>query len=124
MSRSVAVTVLRLSAVCGAHSTATARDKDGHSYFGSRTVRVLDSEEFIRRRLVRTLNSIAFPDEQGGALVDQHATEGELAERVIPIRIAWINDHLTALHDLLDDLTAQWTANGRMADATLRENEK
>jgi N,N-dimethylformamidase beta subunit-like, C-terminal len=104
--------------------TATARDKDGHSYFGSRTVRVLAADEFLRRRLVRTLNSIAFPDEQGGALVDQHATEGELAERVIPVRIAWINEHLTTLHDLLDDLTARWTANGRMADATLRPDEK
>jgi hypothetical protein len=104
--------------------TATARDNDRHGYFGSRTVRVLDSDEFLRRRLVRTLNSIAFPDEQGGALVDQHATEGELADRVIPVRIAWINAHLTALHDLLDDLAARWTADGRMADATLREDEK
>ena len=29
-----------------------------------------------------------------------------------------------ALHALLDDLATRWTANGRMADATLRPDEK
>jgi len=41
--------------------TATARDQHGQVYFGSRTVRVLSADEYARRRLVRTLNAIAFP---------------------------------------------------------------
>jgi hypothetical protein len=104
--------------------TATVRDRHGHTYFGSRTVRVLSADEYARRRLVRVLNAIAFPDEQGGALVDQYATEGELADRVIPVRLAWITEHLDALHQLIADLETRWNAGGRMADATLRPDEK
>jgi hypothetical protein len=104
--------------------TATAGDSEGNAYFGSRTVRVLSADEYARRRLVRTLNAIAFPDEQGGALVDQHATEGELAERVIPVRLAWISQHLATLQHLMAELEARWEASGRIADATLRPDEK
>ncbi|HEY6297987.1 MAG TPA: hypothetical protein VIX15_20210, partial [Streptosporangiaceae bacterium] len=104
--------------------TATAGDSEGNAYFGSRTVRVLSADEYTRRRLVRTLNAIAFPDEQGGALVDQHATEGELAERVIPVRLAWISQHLATLQHLMAELESQWDASGRIADATLRPEEK
>ncbi len=104
--------------------TATARDRQGQAYFGSRTVRVLSADEYVRRRVVRTLNAIAFPDEQGGALVDQHATEGELAERVIPVRLRWISEHTEELQRLIADLDARWTASGRMADASLRPDEK
>lgn len=104
--------------------TATARDAGGNACFGSRTVRVLSADEYARRRLVRTLNAIAFPDEQGGALVDQHASEGELAGRVIPVRLAWISQHLSTLQHLMAELEVRWEANGRMADATLRPEEK
>jgi hypothetical protein len=104
--------------------TATAHDRHGHTYFGSRTVRVLSADEYARRRLVRTLNAIAFPDEQGGALVDQHTTEGELADRVIPVRLGWISQHLDALQQLIADLEGRWSASGRMADASLRPEEK
>jgi hypothetical protein len=104
--------------------TATARDSDGNAYFGSRTVRVLSADEYARRRLVRTLNAIAFPDEQGGGLVDQHVTEGELADRVIPVRLAWISQHLDMLQALMAELQARWEASGRIADATLRPEEK
>jgi len=104
--------------------TATARDQQGQVYFGSRTVRVLSADEYARRRLVRTLNAIAFPDEQGGALVDQHATEGELADRVIPVRLAWISQYLATLQHLMAELDTRWSASGRMADATLRPDEK
>lgn len=104
--------------------TATARDQHGRVYFGSRTVRVLSADEYARRRLVRILNAIAFPDEQGGALVDQHATEGELADRVIPVRLAWISQHLATLRHLMAELDTRWSASGRMADATLRPDEK
>jgi hypothetical protein len=62
--------------------------------------------------------------EQGGALVDQHATEGELAERVIPVRLAWISEHADALRQLIADLDTRWSATGRMADASLRPDEK
>ena len=41
--------------------------------------RALSTEEYLRRRIVRELDAMAFPDEQGGALVDQHASEGALA---------------------------------------------
>jgi hypothetical protein len=104
--------------------TATARDSGGNAYFGSRTVRVLSADEYARRRLVRTLNAIAFPDEQGGGLVDQHVTEGELADRVIPVRLAWISQHLPALQQLMAELEARWEPTGRIADATLRPEEK
>jgi hypothetical protein len=104
--------------------TVTARDRRGQAYFGSRTVRVLSADEYVRRRVVRTLNAIAFPDEQGGGLVDQYATEGELAERVIPVRLRWISEHMDELQHLIADLDARWTASGRMADASLRPEEK
>jgi hypothetical protein len=104
--------------------TATARDRHGQAYFGSRTVRVLPADEYVRRRVVRTLNAIAFPDEQGGGLVDQYATEGELAERVIPVRLRWISEHTEELLRLIADLDARWSASGRMADASLRPDEK
>jgi hypothetical protein len=104
--------------------TATARDQGGNTYFGSRTVRVLSADEYARRRLVRTLNAIAFPDEQGGGLVDQHVPEGELADRVIPVRLAWIGQHLPVLQQLMGELEIQWEASGRIADATLRPDEK
>ena len=55
--------------------TATARTAAGQTYFGSRTVRVAGTEEYLRRRIIRTLDAMAYPDEQGGALVDQHASE-------------------------------------------------
>ena len=104
--------------------TVTARDRHGRAYFGSRTVRVLPADEYLQRRVIRTLNAIAFPDEQGGALVGQHATEGELAERVIPVRLRWISEHTEELLRLLADLDARWSASGRMADASLRPDEK
>ena len=99
--------------------TGTARP-----YFGSRTVRVAVSRRVRPAAVVRTLNAIAFPDEQGGALVDQHATEGELAERVIPVRLRWISEHTEELQRLIADLDARWSASGRMADASLRPDEK
>ncbi len=104
--------------------TATATDEAGRRYFGSRTVRVLSEDEYLRRRVVRTLNAIAFPDEQGGALVDQHATEGALAERVIPVRLGWLAEHMSVLRDLISDLENRWTADGRMAEGALRPDEK
>ena len=57
---------------------------------------------------------------EGGTLL----TEGELAERVIPVRLRWIGEHVDALQRLLADLDARWTASGRMADASLRPDEK
>jgi len=83
--------------------TATATDAAGRKYFGSRTVRVAGTEEFLRRRIIRMLDAIAFPDEQGGALVDQDASESELAGRVIPIRLGWIRKHVETLTELVDD---------------------
>jgi hypothetical protein len=103
--------------------TATATDADGHEYFGSRTVRVAGTEEYLRRRIVRALDAIAFPDEQGGALVDQDASETELAGRVIPIRLGWIKRHTEKLTALVAELEDLWTASGRMADASLSDDE-
>ena len=103
--------------------TATATDADGRQYFGSRTVRVAGTEEYLRRRVIRMLDAIAFPDEQGGALVDQDASESELAGRVIPIRLGWIRKHAEVLAGLLDELEERWTAEGRMADASLTAEE-
>jgi hypothetical protein len=104
--------------------TATATDADGQSYFGSRTVRVAPAEEFLRRRIIRMLDAMAYPDEQGGALVDQHASEAELASRVIPVRLPWLQRHAKVLAGLIEELQDRWTDNGRMADASLREDEK
>ena len=103
--------------------TATAVAADGQPCFGTRTVRVADTEEYLRRRIIRTLNALANPDEQGGALVDQHASEAALAERVIPVRLPWVRQYAATLSELMDELTAIWTANGRMAEGALRPDE-
>lgn len=103
--------------------TATACGPDGSSYFGSRTVRVAGAEEFLRRRIIRALDALAYPDEQGGALVDQHASEAELAARVIPIRLGWIQRHAATLGALVSELEQRWAATGRMADGSLRPDE-
>jgi hypothetical protein len=104
--------------------TATAVDAQGREYFGSRTVRVAGTEEYLRRRIIRALDALAFPDEQGGALVDQGASEAELADRVIPVRLGWIQQYSERLNNLVSELEARWVANGRMADASLRPEEK
>jgi hypothetical protein len=104
--------------------TATATDADGTEYFGSQTVRVLSTEEYLRRRIVRELDAMAFPDEQGGALVDQHVSEGALAERVIPIRIGWVQRHAKELERLLAELEGIWVASGRMDEGALRDDER
>jgi hypothetical protein len=104
--------------------SATCTDDHGVTYFGSHTVRVLPREEYLRRRVVRALHAMANPDEQGGALVDQQASEAELASRVIPVRLQWVKQYATVLDGLLSELEALWTANGRMADAALRPDEK
>jgi hypothetical protein len=103
--------------------TATAETAAGQPCFGSRTVRVADTVEYLRRRIVRALNAMANPDEQGGALVDQHASEATLADRVIPVRLPWVREHAEALAELMTQLTAIWTANGRMAEGALRPDE-
>ena len=104
--------------------TATASDAAGHQYFGSRTVRVAGTEEYLRRRIIRMLDAMAYPDEQGGALVDQHASEAELADRVIPIRIGWIQRHAEVLAALVAELEERWIADGRMADGALSAGER
>jgi hypothetical protein len=103
--------------------TATATDAQGRECFGSRTVRVAGTEEYLRRRIVRALDAIAFPDEQGGALVDQGASEAQLASGVIPVRLGWIKHHAAILGDLIAELEARWTEEGRMADASLSADE-
>ncbi|MGO8876887.1 MAG: N,N-dimethylformamidase beta subunit family domain-containing protein [Acidimicrobiales bacterium] len=104
--------------------TATARDSEGKDYFGSQTVRVLSTEEYLRRRIIRVLDAMAFPDEQGGALVDQHASEGELAQRVIPVRLGWVQRHAKTLETLMAALEEIWTASGRMDEGALRAGER
>jgi hypothetical protein len=104
--------------------TAAARDGDGVAYFGSRTLRVLPTEEYLRYRIVGALNAMAFPDEQGGALVDQHASQGTLADRVIPVRLGWVRRHARILDQLMTELEAIWNADGRMAEGALRDDEK
>jgi hypothetical protein len=104
--------------------TATATDAAGHEHFGSRTVRVAGTDEYLRRRIVRVLDAIAFPDEQGGALVDQDASEAELAGRVIPVRLGWIKQYADKLAGLVAELEARWEADGQMADGSLRQEEK
>ena len=103
--------------------TATARDAAGQTWFGSRTVRVAGTDEFLRRLIIRSLDALAFPDEQGGALVDQHASESELADRVIPVRLGWLQRHAGALTELVGQLEARWAAEGRMADGALNADE-
>jgi hypothetical protein len=103
--------------------TASARDADGQTWFGSRTVRIAGTEEFLRRRIIRSLDALAFPDEQGGALVDQHASEAELADRVIPVRLGWLQRHASALTDVVGQLEARWAAEGRMAEGALNADE-
>jgi hypothetical protein len=103
--------------------TATAQDASGHRYFGSRTVRVAGTEEFLRRLIIRSLDALAFPDEQGGALVDQRSSEAELADRVIPVRLGWLQRYASSLTDLVGQLEARWAAEGRMADGALNADE-
>jgi hypothetical protein len=104
--------------------TATATGPAGDRYFGSRTVRVAGTDEYLRRRIVRALDALAHPDEQGGALVDQKASEGELAQRVIPVRLGWVQEYAQTLAGLVAELEARWAAEGRMADGALRPDEK
>jgi hypothetical protein len=104
--------------------TARCRDDRGVEHFGSRTVQVASREEYLQRRIVRVMNAMANPDEQGGAWVDQRTSETELASRVIPIRLAWVKRHASALDALMSDLESMWQKNGRMAEASLREEEK
>ena len=104
--------------------TATVHDPAGTVYFGSRTVRVLTTEEFLRHRIVRALHAMAHPDEQGGALVDQRASEAALATRVIPVRLGWVQKYLREVGELVEQLEEIWVADGRMADGALREDEK
>jgi hypothetical protein len=103
--------------------TATAEDGSGNRYFGSQTVRVLDTEEYLRRRIVRVLDAMVYPDEQS-AWVDQHASESELAGRVIPVRLAWVQRHAKTLEGLMSDLEGIWTASGRMDEGSLRASER
>jgi hypothetical protein len=103
--------------------TATARDAVGQAYFGSRTVRVAGSEEFLRRLIIRSLDALAFPDEQGGALVDQHSSETELADRVIPVRLGWLQRYAGTLTELVGQLEARWADEGRMTDGALNAGE-
>jgi hypothetical protein len=103
--------------------TATARDAAGQAYFGSRTVRVAGSEEFLRRLIIRSLDALAFPDEQGGALVDQHSSETELADRVIPVRLGWLQRYAGTLTELVGQLEARWADEGRMTDGALNAGE-
>ena len=87
-------------------------------------MRVAGSEEYLRRRIVRALNALAYPDEQGGALVDQGAAEADLADRVIPIRLGWLREHAAKLGGLIDELEGRWTADGRMADGALQAGDR
>ena len=103
--------------------TATATDADGNDYFGSRTVRVFGTEEYLRRRIIRALDAMAYPDEQGGALVDQHSSEASLAERVIPVRLGWVRRYAQTLDRLISELEEIWIADGRMAEGALRDDE-
>jgi hypothetical protein len=77
----------------------------------------------LRRLIIRSLDALAFPDEQGGALVDQHTSEAELADRVIPVRLGWLRRHAGALTELAGQLEARWAAEGRMADGALNADE-
>jgi hypothetical protein len=103
--------------------TARCRDARGIEHFGSRTVQVVRREQYLQRRIVRVLHAMANPDEQGGALVDQRTPEVELASRVIPIRFQWVKRHAATLDVLMSELESMWRDNGRMAEASLREEE-
>jgi hypothetical protein len=104
--------------------TVTAQTEAGEACFGSRTVRIADTVEYLRRRIVRALNAMANPDEQGGALVDQHASEATLADRVIPVRLPWVRQHAQTLEELMTQLTTIWTASGRMAEGALQPDDR
>lgn len=104
--------------------TARSRDEAGVEHFGSRTVQIISNEQYLQRRVARTLHAMANPDEQGGALVDQKISESELASRVIPIRLQWVKRHAAILDDLMTSLESMWRESGRMAEASLREDEK
>lgn len=56
--------------------------------------------------------------------MDQHESEATLAERVIPVRLGWIQQHAATLTARVAELDARWTADGRMADGSLRPDEK
>ena len=99
--------------------TATAEDTAGRSYFGSRTVQVLGQEEYLRRRIVATMHAMAYPDEQGGSLVDQRTSEASLAGRVIPIRLRWVRSQTRVLAELTAELEALWESSGRITDGDL-----
>jgi hypothetical protein len=99
--------------------TATAKDSAGRGYFGSRTVQVLGREEYLRRRIVRTMHAMAYPDEQGGSLVDQRTSEASLAGRVIPIRLRWVRSQMRVLAELAAELEALWESSGRITDGDL-----
>jgi hypothetical protein len=104
-------------------TVAATTSGHGQACFGSRTVRVAGTEEYLRRRIVRTLAAMANPDEQGGALVDQLAAEGDLADRVIPVRLPWVSRYAETLIGLMAQLTEIWTADGRMADGSLQPGD-
>ena len=53
----------------------------------------------------------------------RQASEAELADRVIPVRLPWVRHYALTLAELMDQLTAIWTANGRMADASLQPDD-
>jgi hypothetical protein len=75
-------------------------------------------------RIVRALDALAYPDEQGGELVDQGAAEADLADRVIPVRLGWLREHAARLTGLIDELEGRWTSAGRMADGALQAGER
>lgn len=99
--------------------TVTASDAGGHQHFGSRTVRVLSTEDHLRRRIVAAMHAMAYPDEQGGCLVDQRTSQAALAERVIPVRLRCVQAQLPVLENLTRQLEALWSATGRMADGDI-----
>lgn len=54
----------------------------------------------------------------------QDTSETGLASRVIPVRLGWIKQYTRALSGLVAELEARWTAEGRMADGSLRPDER
>ncbi len=69
------------------------------------------------------MHAMAYPDEQGGSLVDQRTSEASLAERVIPIRLRWVQSHMQVLAELMAELEAIWDASGRMADGRIDDHD-
>jgi hypothetical protein len=74
------------------------------------------------------------PQVAGEAAAVDEAGQGELPERLgigrLPrsaltvTRLGWIQQHMATLTALVAELEARWTANGRMADGSLRPDEK